>query len=160
MLTTIIFPIYHPKNGKLLSTVYQPFIKPFEETASNFQVHTLWFRAWIQLFKKGFDDIKLPSEGDTVDNTIISSIQVIRNEINKMFGYLENDLLFTTSTFQDPRYKQKIFSDIGKDKVKSGSLEVKFGDIRLYEIKAQLLEFLKEKKPLSIKTLLIGGKQN
>lgn len=48
---------------------------------------------------------------DETDQEIGKNICVLKHELVRRFSHLENDVLFTTATLLDPRYKSKFFGN-------------------------------------------------
>ncbi|KAL0869596.1 hypothetical protein ABMA27_005858 [Loxostege sticticalis] len=68
---------------------------------------------------------KILDEHDSTDEHIAETIITLRDELNRKFGFLENETLFVTATFIDPRYKIKFFkSNLIRDRVTQHILDL------------------------------------
>ncbi|KAL0879444.1 hypothetical protein ABMA27_003195 [Loxostege sticticalis] len=68
---------------------------------------------------------KILDEHDSTDEHIAETIITLRDELNRKFGFLENETLFVTATFIDPRYKIKFFkSNLITDRVTQHILDL------------------------------------
>ncbi|XP_030765283.1 zinc finger BED domain-containing protein 4-like [Sitophilus oryzae] len=90
-------------------------LKPFEDITkelSSAKVSVSSVIPLIATLQKILDDF------DSTDEHIGETINVLREELSHKFGFLENEILFVTATFIDPRYKIKFFRNNSiKDRV-------------------------------------------
>lgn len=98
-------------------------LQPFEEATRNLSSSQALISSIIPIMytlKKTIDDTTAPTTGnDTNDGIILNFIDVLKQEMTKKFSNLEDNSLFTISTFLDPRYKNKFFNDTVKERVNS-----------------------------------------
>ncbi|CAG5048598.1 unnamed protein product [Parnassius apollo] len=67
---------------------------------------------------------KVIDEYNAPDECIRNTILVLKQEMRHRFSHLENDILFATATFIDPRYKTKFFKNPStKDQVMKNILD-------------------------------------
>ncbi|XP_072762595.1 zinc finger BED domain-containing protein 4-like [Anoplolepis gracilipes] len=83
-------------------------LKPFEEITRELSSANVSISSVIPLIsslKKIIDSL------DETDREIGKNICVLKHELVRRFSHLENDVLFTTATLLDPRYKSKFFGN-------------------------------------------------
>lgn len=97
-------------------------LRPFEEITKELSAANISVSSVIPLIatlEKILNDLDSSDEyiGDTTD--------VLKQELNRKFSGLENEILFATATFIDPRYKTKFFKNTStKDQVIQHILDV------------------------------------
>lgn len=107
--------LYASSNNKIPQLTSQEWIiveklicllKPFEEITKELSASSVSISSVIPLIatlQKVMDGFELSDEhvGDTIN--------VLKQELIRRFSHLETELLFSTATFIDPRYKAKFF---------------------------------------------------
>ncbi|CAG4983764.1 unnamed protein product [Colias eurytheme] len=83
-------------------------LKPFEEITRELSAANVSISSVIPLLATLE---KVIDEYDASEECIRKTILVLKQEMNHRFSNLENDKLFATATFIDPRYKSKFFKN-------------------------------------------------
>ncbi|CAG4997075.1 unnamed protein product [Parnassius apollo] len=83
-------------------------LQPFEEITRELSASNVSISSVIPLLATLE---KVIDEYNASDECIRNTILVLKQEMRHRFSHLENDILFATATFIDPRYKTKLFKN-------------------------------------------------
>lgn len=96
-------------------------LQPFEEITRELSAANVSISSVIPLLATLE---KVIDEYNASDECIRNTILVLKQEMRHRFSHLENDILFATATFIDPRYKTKFFKNPStKDQVMKNILD-------------------------------------
>lgn len=99
-------------------------LKPFEEITREFSNQNSCISSVIpmlQVLKKSLEEAKNTLKSDTLFKTLIDDLL---SDIHKKFSNINNNNLYTISTFLDPRFKTKCFNRLETSLIHSEILKI------------------------------------